>query len=274
MGDVFKARDTRLDRTVAIKILHTESEADRSARDRLAREARAISALTHPHICTLYDIGAHEGIDFLVMEYVEGETLAQRLVRGALPVEQALLYAVQITSALDRAHSSGIVHRDIKPANVMITRAGAKLLDFGLARPVAPVAGAGGGEALSATDLTQSGLIVGTVQYMAPEQLEGRAVDARTDIFSFGALLYEMVSGRRAFTGDSAASVIASILEHEPPRLTTLQPHVPSQLERVASICLKKNPDDRWQSARDLPPRQRHISGAALRSPARPWARC
>ena len=251
MGEVYKARDTRLDRTVAIKVLHPRIEADHSARERLEREARAISALNHPHICTLYDIGVHNGVDFLVMEYVDGETLAARLAKGPLPVDQALTYGIQIVSALDRAHRAGIVHRDIKPANVILTRGGVKLLDFGLAKSFGPLTNVDA-HTVASIDLTQSGVIVGTVQYMAPEQVEGRTIDARTDIFAVGALLYEMASGRRAFEAGSAASCIAAILERDPPRLASVQPLAPVALDRIVSTCLQKDPDDRWQSARDL----------------------
>jgi serine/threonine protein kinase len=253
MGDVYRARDTRLDRTVAIKVLQADGPADASARERLEREARAVSALNHPHICTLYDVGRHDDTDFLVMEFVDGETLTARLERGPIPLPQALRYAIELASALDRAHRAGIVHRDFKPGNVMITKSGAKLLDFGLAKP-SPVT-LGGTPLLqtaSRDDLTRSGTIVGTVQYMAPEQVDGRVADARTDIFSFGAVLYEMLSGRKAFEGQSVGSLFAAILEKDPPRLATLQPLTPPSLDRIVSTCLAKDPDDRWQSARDL----------------------
>ncbi len=249
MGEVYKGRDTRLDRTVAIKVLPAQLHLDLLARERLEREARVISALNHPRICTLHDIGNQDGVDFLVMEYVEGETLAARLVKGPLPLEQALQYAIDLASALDRAHRSGIVHRDIKPGNVMVNRAGIKLLDFGLARVSQPVRG--GGEKTVA-DLTNSGVIVGTVQYMAPEQIDGGTIDARTDIFAFGALLYEMVSGRKAFEGASVGSIVAAIVERDPPRLSSVQPLAPAALDRVVATCLAKDPDDRWQTARDL----------------------
>jgi len=250
MGEVYKGRDTRLARTVAIKVLPALLHVDPLARERFEREARAISALNHPHICTLHDIGHQDGVDFLVMEYVEGETLAARVAKGPLPFDQALTYAIDLASAMDRAHRSGIVHRDIKPGNVMVTRAGIKLLDFGLAKasPTAPI----GGENAQLSDITKSRLIAGTVQYMAPEQFEGRAIDARTDIFAFGALLYEMVSGRKAFEGSSIGSLIAAIVERDPPPLSSVRPLAPAALERIVATCLSKDPDDRWQSARDL----------------------
>ena len=251
MGEVYKARDTRLDRIVAIKVLSEQLNLDQQARDRFEREARAISALNHPHICTLHDIGHQGGVDYLVMEYVEGETLAARLTRGPLPLDQALAYAIALASALDRAHRAGIVHRDIKPGNVIVNRSTVKLLDFGLAKALPPVTVVEK-SAEPATQLTTSGLIVGTVQYMAPEQIEGGTIDARTDIFSFGVLLYEMVSGKKAFEGETAASLIAAILEREPQRLSAVQPLAPPALDRIVATCLAKDPDDRWQSARDL----------------------
>jgi serine/threonine protein kinase len=250
MGEVYKGRDTRLARTVAIKVLPALLHVDPVARERFEREARAISALNHPNICTLHDVGQQDGVDFLVMEYVEGETLAARLARGPLPLEQALTYAIDLASAMDRAHRSGIVHRDIKPGNVMVTRTGVKLLDFGLAKasPTAPTAG----ENAQLSDVTKSRLIAGTVQYMAPEQFEGRGIDARTDIFAFGAVLYEMVSGRKAFEGGSIGSLIAAIVERDPTPLSSVQPLAPPSLDRIVATCLAKDPDDRWQTASDL----------------------
>jgi serine/threonine protein kinase/Tol biopolymer transport system component len=250
MGEVYKGRDTRLARTVAIKVLPALLHVDPVARERFEREARAISALNHPHICTLHDIGQQDGVDFLVMEYVEGETLAARLAKGPLPLDQALTYAIDLASAMDRAHRSGIVHRDIKPGNVMVTRGGIKLLDFGLAKasPTGPTTG----ENAQLSDVTKSRLIAGTVQYMAPEQFEGRGIDARTDIFAFGAVLYEMVSGRKAFEGSSMGSLIAAIAERDPLPLSSVQPLAPAALDRIVATCLAKDPDDRWQSSRDL----------------------
>jgi len=257
MGEVYRARDTRLDRTVAIKILpaHAASE---ERRQRFEREARAISSLSHPHICVLHDVGRHDGIDYLVMEYLEGETLADRLKRtGALPLEQVLRFGVEIADALDKAHRHGVVHRDLKPGNVMLTKSGAKLLDFGLAKlraPEVPVSAASELSALPTGDkpLTAEGSLVGTFQYMAPEQLEGKEPDARTDIFAFGALLHEMATSERAFKGKSQASLIAAILAAEPAPISRLQPLTPRALDRVVATCLAKDPDDRWQSAHDI----------------------
>ena len=255
MGEVYKARDTRLDRSVAIKVLPEHVAADPDLKQRFEREARAAAALNHPHICTLHDVGQHEGTDFLVMEYLEGETLGQRLEKGALPLDQALTIATDIADALDKAHRQGITHRDLKPGNIMLTKAGAKLLDFGLAK-LRP-AGAPGVEGVTAVTtasepLTGQGTILGTLQYMAPEQLEGKEADHRTDLFAFGAIVYEMVTGQRAFQGDSQASLIGAILKDDPPALTHLQPVSPPALARVVSKCLAKDPDARWYSAHDL----------------------
>src|ERR1017187_9808356 len=241
MGEVYRARDTRLDRIVAIKVLPAHL-ADRSElRERFEREARTIASLNHPHICTLFDIGQQDGIDYLVMEYLEGETLAQRLLKGPLPLEQVLRYAIEISDALDKAHRKGVTHRDLKPGNIMLTKSGTKLLDFGLAKLRQEVAPANVplSELPTAKDpLTAEGSIVGTMQYMAPEQLEGKEVDARTDIFAFGAVVYEMATGRRAFEGKSQASLIAAILEREPPAMSSLQPMTPPALDRVVKKCL------------------------------------
>jgi Tol biopolymer transport system component len=222
------------------------------AQQRFEREARAVSRLSHPHICVLHDIGNQDAIDFLVMEYVEGETLQQRLRRGPLPLVQALECAIQIAGALAFAHRQGISHRDLKPGNIMLTKAGAKLLDFGVAKWRAPGVGEAGAGPSELPTLTEKGMILGTPQYMAPEQLEGKETDTRTDIFAFGAVLYEMVTGRKAFDGDSQASVIAAILEHDPLAISELQPLTPVTLDRVVKICLDKGPDDRWQDASDL----------------------
>ncbi len=254
MGEVYRARDTRLDREVAIKVLPAGLSSDASLKQRLEREAKAVSKLSHPHICTLHDIGHQDGVDFLVMEYLEGETLEQRLLRGPLPLEQTLRYAAQIADALAKAHKLGITHRDLKPANVMLTKSGAKLMDFGLAKQsgVAPLAAAFTQLTMEQSKLTGEGTIVGTFQYMAPEQLEGKEADARTDIFAFGELLHEMATGKPAFSGKSRASLIAAILTTEPPPITQLQPLTPLGLERVVKKCLAKEPDERWQSASDL----------------------
>ena len=269
MGEVYRARDTRLDRTVAIKVLPSDVAANADIRERFEREARAVAALNHPHICTLHDVGQQDGVDFLVMEFLEGETLAERLKKGAVPIPQALQYAMQIADALDKAHRAGIIHRDLKPGNIMLTKSGAKLLDFGLAKAGAAGPGtsgvvAGGAVALAsaiarvsmmpteATPLTVEGTILGTLQYMAPEQLEGREADARTDIFAFGGVLYEMVTGRRAFQGKSQVSLMAAIIDQEPPSISTLQPVSPPLLEHLVKTCLAKNPDARWQHAGDL----------------------
>src|SRR5271167_1544291 len=254
MGEVYRARDPRLDREVAIKVLPASLSSDASLKQRLEREAKAISKLSHPHICTLHDIGHQDGVDFLVMEYLEGETLEQRLNKGPLPPEQTLRYGAQIADALAKAHKLGITHRDLKPANVMLTKSGAKLMDFGLAKQssVAPLANALTEMTADQAKLTSDGMIVGTFQYMAPEQLEGKEADARTDIFAFGELIHEMVTGKPAFSGKSRASLIAAILTTEPPPITQLQPITPVALERVVKKCLAKDPDERWQSAADL----------------------
>jgi eukaryotic-like serine/threonine-protein kinase len=269
MGEVFRARDTRLDRSVAIKVLPAELARDGQLRLRFEREARTISQLNHPHICTLYDVGREEGRDYLVMELLEGESLAERIARGPLPIDQVLRIGAEIASALDRAHRQGIVHRDLKPANIMLTKSGAKLLDFGLAKP--------GGIAFDATGatahrpLTQEGTIVGTFQYMAPEQLEGLEADARTDIFALGTVLYEMTTGRRAFTGQTKTSLIAAIVDREPTPISEIQPLAPLAFEHVVRRCLAKDPDTRWQSAHDVAAELLWIaeagSQAGLRSP-------
>ncbi len=254
MGEVYRARDTRLGRDVAIKVLPSHLSATPEIRARFEREARTISQLNHPSICVLHDIGHHDGVDYLVMELIEGETLAQRLQRGPLPTTDVLRLGSQIADALDRAHRNGVVHRDLKPGNVMLTKSGAKLMDFGLARAGAPVQGSVAADASPTMShpLTTEGTILGTLQYMAPEQLEGREADARSDIWALGCVLYEMATGGRAFEGKSQASLIAAILEHEPKPMTELRPMTPPALERVVKRCLEKQPDDRLQSARDL----------------------
>jgi len=258
MGEVYRARDTRLDRMVAIKVLPAHLADKPELRERFEREARTIASLNHPHICTLYDIGQLDGIDFLVMEYLEGETLAQRLLKGALPLDQMLQYAIEIADALDKAHRKGVTHRDLKPGNIMLTKAGTKLLDFGLAKlkqeaaPDTPFSQLPTAAVKDA--VTQQGTILGTLEYMAPEQVEGKVnqADARTDIFAFGAVVYEMATGKKAFEGKTQASVMAKILESEPPSMTSLQPMTPPVLDRVVKKCLAKEPDRRWQDASDL----------------------
>ena len=254
MGEVYLAEDSRLDRKVALKILpeHLSERADR--RERFEREARAVSSLNHPHICTLHDIGEQDGIHFLVMEHLEGESLADRLEKGALPLEQTLEYAIQIADALDKAHRQGVVHRDLKPGNIMLVKSGAKLLDFGLAKLKATEATE---ENLSALPTEQANLtaeetILGTLQYMAPEQLEGKDTDSRTDIFAFGAVVYEMATGKKAFEGGSQASLIAAIMGQDPRPIAELQPMTPQLLDWVVKRCLAKEPDGRWQTAADL----------------------
>jgi serine/threonine protein kinase len=270
MGEVYKARDTRLDRTVAIKVLPAQFAADPEFRERFEREAKAISQLTHPHICTLYDVGSQDGTDFLVMEYLEGETLADRLAKGALSLEQALQVGIQIADALAKAHRAGVVHRDLKPGNIMVTKTGGKLLDFGLAKTSASVGASAGISMLPTTphNLTAQGTILGTFQYMAPEQLEGQEADTRTDIFAFGAVLYETLTGKKAFEGKSQASLIAAILEREPPAISSVQPLSPPILDRVVRKCLAKNPDDRWQTATDLLDELRWVTEASYTASA------
>jgi serine/threonine protein kinase/Tol biopolymer transport system component len=269
MGEVYRARDTRLERTVAIKVLPPHLASSAESRQRFEREAKTISRLSHPHICALYDVGREDETEYLVMEYLEGETLSDRLVKGALPLDQTLRYGTEIAEALDKAHRQGIVHRDLKPGNVMLTREGVKLLDFGLAKAMAPPAEASGLTSFptvaGAANLTQQGMILGTFQYMAPEQLEGREADARSDIFAFGAVLYEMATGRKAFTGATQASLIGAILHTEPEPISTLAPASPPALERVVKKCLSKDPEDRWQSAADL---ESEIQWIAQGSPA------
>ena len=252
-GEVYLAEDSRLDRKVALKILpeHLSERAD--LRERFEREARAVSSLNHPHICTLYDIGEQDGIHYLVMEHLVGETLEARLEKGPLPLKQTLEYAIQIADALDKAHRQGVVHRDLKPGNIMLVKSGAKLLDFGLAKLQAAETPTN----LSAlpteqANLTAEGTILGTLQYMAPEQLEGKEADSRTDIFAFGAVVYEMATGKKAFEGKSQASLIAAIMEKEPRPMSELQPMTPALLDRVVKKCLAKEPDERWQTASDL----------------------
>jgi serine/threonine protein kinase len=257
MGEVYRALDTRLDRTVAVKILPAHLSDNPEAKQRFEREARAISSLNHPNICTLYDVGHQNGIDYLVMEFLEGETLADRLSRGPLPPEQVLKYGIEICEGLEKAHKTGVIHRDLKPGNIMLTKSGAKLMDFGLAK--ATTASAAPASSLtmtisspSAQPLTARGTLVGTFQYMSPEQLEGTEADARSDIFALGAVLYEMATGKRAFTGKTQASLVAAVLASEPQPISAVQPMSPPGLDRVVKVCLAKDPDERFQSVHDL----------------------
>jgi eukaryotic-like serine/threonine-protein kinase len=259
MGEVYRARDIRLDRTVAIKVLPTHLSANPDLRARFEREAKAISALQHSHICVLHDVGTEADVDFLVMEYLEGETLAARLLRKPLALDEALRIAIELADALDAAHRHGVIHRDLKPGNIMLTKSGAKLMDFGLAKPHGlaasgslPVFSAVATMTSPVSPITTAGTVVGTVQYMSPEQIQGHEADARSDLFAFGATLYEMLSGKRAFQGKSQLSVASAILEKDPEPLNTLQPLTPLSLERLVSKCLAKDPEDRWQGARDL----------------------
>ena len=281
MGEVYQARDKRLERTVAIKILPKEMSADTVRKQRFEREAKIISGLNHPNICVLYDVGSQDGVDYLVMECVEGETLAKRLEKGPLPLDQVLKYGSQIADGLDRAHRSGVVHRDLKPGNIMLTAIGAKLLDFGLAKPAAALANATTLTAVRAAPVTEEGTIVGTFQYMSPEQVEGKELDGRSDVFSLGAVLYEMVTGKRAFEGKNQLSVASAILEKEPELISAAKPMTPRALDHAVKKCLTKLPDERWQSVSDLASQLKWISetasqqGEAGRVPAarRRWER-
>ena len=251
MGEVYAARDSRLGRTVAVKVLPSGFAVDAGRRARFEREARAIASLAHPHICTIHDVGDHDGMPYLVMEHLEGETLAARLARSRMPLPEALAYAVQIASGLECAHRAGIVHRDLKPANIMLTKTGATLLDFGLAKPMSDQIRAGD-TATATAPLTMQGEIVGTLAYMAPEQLEGTTVDERTDIFAFGTIVHEMVTGQRAFAGASQAGIIGAILHSHPPSIVELVPGAPRALARLVVACVAKDPRDRWSSAHDV----------------------
>jgi serine/threonine protein kinase len=276
MGEVYRARDTRLDRTVAIKVLPSHLSDNLELKQRFEREARAISAFQHPNICTLHDIGSQAGVDFLVMECLEGQTLAARLEKGPLPVDQVLKVGGEIAHALQKAHGQGIIHRDLKPANIMLTKSGAKLMDFGLAKPELAIP-TGSKTPISsslptmnlasltsvASPLTQKGSIVGTFQYLAPEVLQGAEADGRSDIFSFGCVLYEMVTGRRAFEGKSQLSVLSAILEQEPQPIGVTHPLTPPMLERVIKECLIKDPAERFQSAHDVVMDLRWIAGSS-----------
>jgi serine/threonine protein kinase len=268
MGEVYRARDTRLDRVVAFKILAPDLANQPTHRERFRRETRAISSLSHPNICISYDVGEQDDVAYLVMEYLDGETLAARLLRGPLPREEVIQRAIEIASALDHAHRLGIVHRDLKPSNVMLTPTGAKLLDFGLAKihhvgfPLSSATAT-----IPAAAATAEGSIVGTFQYMAPEQLEGKDADARTDVFAFGTLVYEMATAQKVFTAESQPSLIAAILRAEAPRISTIDPLTPAALDHVIARCLAKNPDDRWQTARDLMLELREVAPRGLDRP-------
>jgi Tol biopolymer transport system component len=269
MGEVYRSRDTRLDRTVAIKVLASHLSSSPELKQRMEREGRAISSLNHPHICQLYDIGSQNGTDYLVMEFLEGETLAEKLRKGAMPLNEIYRVGIAVAEALAVAHRSGIVHRDLKPGNIMLTTGGAKLMDFGLAKPLGAAA-SGSGPAGSGTappsftaaatlsgpsplsPLTTAGSIIGTIQYMSPEQIEGKEADARSDIFAFGAVLYEMVTGKRPFSGKSQISLASSILESDPQPISTLKPLTPTAFEHVVTTCLQKNPEERYQTAHDI----------------------
>ncbi|HET7293200.1 MAG TPA: protein kinase, partial [Vicinamibacteria bacterium] len=268
MGEVYRARDVRLDRSVAIKVLPALYAQDPEQRARLEREARAVSRLNHAHICALYDIGHQDGVDFLVIELLEGQALAERLKAGPLPLDQVLRYGIEIANALQAAHREGVVHRDLKPGNVMLTKSGAKLLDFGLAKVEDTEA-----YPASPESLTAEGLIVGTFHYMAPEQVEAKEADARTDVFALGSLLFEMTTGRRAFQGASQAGLTAAILKDDPPALGALRPNVPPALERLVRACLAKDPDDRVQSAHDVMQELRWIQEDFTRPEAAPARR-
>src|SRR5688572_6348854 len=252
MGEVYRARDTRLDRTVAIKVIAARIAQDPDARHRLIAEARAVSLLNHPNICALYDIGAHEQTDFLVMELLEGETLAGRLRSGALPFHAVVRIGTEIAQALDAAHAQGVVHRDLKPGNVMLTKTGAKLLDFGIAKtePHAPPVTGGAHPFSGSCESTNAA--PGTLPYMAPEQLEGQDVDARADVFALGAVLYEMAAGRKAFEGESRTSLTAAITGSDPVAPSGLRAGIPHAFDRLVARCLAKEPEERWQSVRDV----------------------
>jgi hypothetical protein len=256
MGEVYKATDTRLNRTVAVKVLPPHVSANPEMKQRFEREAQTVAALNHPHICTLHDVGRQGDIDFLVMEYLEGETLAVRISRGPLPMDEALTIAVALADALERAHGQGVTHRDLKPGNIMLTERGAKLLDFGLAKLTQPPQASASGSPLTLTaapmSATAPGTILGTMQYMAPEQLEGKEADARTDIFAFGAVLYEMVTGRRAFQGKSQPHLIAAIISAQPDPISKTHPTTPPALDFLVERCLAKDPEQRLQTVTDL----------------------
>jgi Tol biopolymer transport system component len=278
MGEVYRARDTRLGRDVAIKVLPESFARDAILKERFEREARIISSLNHPNICTLHDVGHQDGTDYLVMELLEGESLAERVARGPLPIAEMLRAGMEISDALEQAHRQGIVHRDLKPGNVVLTKSGAKLLDFGLAKPNAPVTGPGSSLSAIATKVapaspvTREGTVVGTFQYMSPEQVEGREADARSDIFALGAVLYEMATGKRPFEGKSQISVASAILEKDPEPISRVQPMTPPALEHVVTTCLAKDPEERFQRAHDVRLQLKWIAEGGSQAGAAPRA--
>ena len=263
MGEVYRARDTRLDRTVAVKVLRSHAADNALARERFEREARAVSALSHPHICALFDVGEAEGFTFIVMEHLEGESLGDRLDKGPLSIKQVLLYGSQIADALDRAHRADIVHRDLKPGNVMLTKSGAKLLDFGLAKSTLEAEPPAESSApTESSPRRRRAAVLGTYQYMAPEQLEGMEADGRADIWALGCLLYEMTTGRPAFAGKSQASLISSIMRDVPEPIAERQPLVSTSLEHIVGKCLEKDREERWQSSHDVAEELRFLQSA------------
>ena len=269
IGEVYTARDTRLERTVALKVLSPANAENAVWRQRFERESRALAALSHPHICQVFDVGRDGGVDFLVMEYLEGETLAARLAKGLIPFDQALRYGIEIADALAQAHRRGVLHRDLKPGNIMLTRSGVVLVDFGLARIELKASYSKDVDARAET-LTSEGVIAGTLQYLSPEQLNGATADGRSDIFAFGAVLHEMLTGRRTFDGESHAMVIAAILEHAPLPVSSARPTAPAALDRAVSKALAKDPDERWQDAGDLRDELKWIAEDALGAGAKP----
>ena len=281
MGEVYRAKDTRLDRTVAIKVLNSKLDISAELKARFEREAKTISQLQHPNICVLHDVGSENGTDFLVMEFLEGESLNEKLKRGPLPTEELLKISIQLADALEKAHRAGIIHRDLKPGNVMLTKSGAKLLDFGLAKPMGSGAAPGGNSSASVfaaaatvtnpgSPLSSVGTIIGTVQYMAPEQIQGLEADVRSDIFAFGLLLYEMATGKHAFEGKTQTSVVGQILAVNPVPISTLQPMAPAALSRLVSTCLEKDPDERFQTIHDVKLRLVEIAEAPTDTGAAP----
>jgi serine/threonine protein kinase len=252
MGQVYKARDARLNRFVAIKVLPEHVSNNPELKARFQREAQILARLNNPYICSVFDVGQQDGVDYIVMEFLDGQTLAQRLEKGALPLDEALRIATEIADALDKAHRQRVIHRDVKPSNVMLTKSGAKLLDFGLAKLKESEQVTSLSSLPTGADVTAEGTILGTLQYMAPEQLEGKEPDSGTDIFAFGAVVYEMITGKKAFEGKSQASLIAAILERDPPRMASVQPLTPALLERAVKKCMAKDREARWQTAQDL----------------------